>query len=64
MVPSVYVIDHGPLPVNAIATSGSGLPSQIIPPPVTIAVGKVYNATLAVPLTVPVQNASLAAVAT
>ena len=57
VVPSVYVNDQGPLPVNAMETSGNALPAQSIPPPLTVAVGKVYNATLPVPLALPVQNA-------
>ena len=40
VTPSVYVKSQGPVPVNVIVTSGIGSPAQIVPPPLTTAVGE------------------------
>ncbi len=58
VTPSVYVKSQGPVPVNAIVTSGIGSPEQIVPPPLTTAVGRGAVVIVAEPLEVPVHKAS------
>ncbi len=58
VTPSVYVKSQGPVPVNAIVTSGIGSPEQIVPPPLTTAVGEGLVVIVAEPLEVPVHKAS------
>ena len=61
VVPSVYVIFHGDVPVNA-TDNVADVPEQIEVVPLIVPVGNGYTVTTALPLYVPVQCASLTAV--
>jgi hypothetical protein len=49
---------NGAVPVS-VAVIVAEAPGQIAPPPLTVAVGKDFTVTVAVPLAVPVQFASV-----
>jgi uncharacterized protein (UPF0218 family) len=53
LVPSVYRIIQGPVPVNATLIEEVEPSAQMDPPPEIAAVGDVFTATTAEPLTVP-----------
>ena len=56
--PSDQVRLNGAVPVS-VALIVALLPAQIVPPPLTVAVGAEFTLTIALPLEVPVQLASL-----
>ena len=45
VVPSVYVKVNGAVPVNVNTMLGTGFPAQTVPPPDTVAVGRVLTTT-------------------